>query len=266
MKPLKLRNKIILFTTLLVIAVVSGSFLLINQVVRHQVRSRLVHDLERSQRTLEQIQKDRLREMVAYSIIASENSTLKAAIETYQTETKSGNPILQQLRRTVENEATKLFLILRADLLFVTSNTGDVLAIEGIPSTTISTGLSLSGQPSIVNCLSPNPIDFEQAASIWRFRNKTYRIVSVPILLQDLVIGTLTSGYEISPRLVRTIKSNTDSDVVFVAGHQVIASTLMDSQNQALLEHLALSQQDLPHRFRSDTITGPRHRHLNVRL
>ena len=88
MKPLKLRTKIILFTTLLVLTVVSGSFLVINQVVKNQVRSRLVHDLVRSQHTLEQIQEDRLREMVAHSIIASENSTLKAAIETYQAERK----------------------------------------------------------------------------------------------------------------------------------------------------------------------------------
>jgi sensor histidine kinase YesM len=238
MKPLKLRTKIILFTTLLVIAVVSGSFLVISQVVKRQVRTRLVHDLERSQRTLEQIQKDRLRDMVAYSIIASENSTLKAAIETYQTESKTGSPILEQLRRTVENEATKLFLILRADLLVVTSNTGEVLALEGIPSPAQPAELNLTDQPSIANCLSPQPIDFEQAASIWRFRDKTYRIVSVPILLQDIVVGTLSSGYEISPSLVRTIKSNTDSDVVFVAGGQVIASTLADLQDEALLNHL----------------------------
>ena len=60
MKPLKLRTKIILFTSLLVIGVVAGSFLVINEVVKTQVRSRLVHDLERSQKTLEQIQRDRL--------------------------------------------------------------------------------------------------------------------------------------------------------------------------------------------------------------
>jgi sensor histidine kinase YesM len=238
MKPLKLRTKIILFTTLLIIAVVSGSFLVINQVVRNHVRNRLVHDLERSQHALEQIQRDRLRDMVAYSIIASENSTLKAAIETYQTESSSGGSVLEQLRRTVENEAIKLFSILRADLLVVTSNTAEVLAIQGIPSPPAPQGLNLSDQPSIVNCLSHQPVNFEQAASIWRFQGKTYRMVSVPILLQDIVVGTLSSGYEISPSLVGTIKSNTDSDVVFVAAAQVIASTLSDAQNRALLKHL----------------------------
>jgi sensor histidine kinase YesM len=194
--------------------------------------------LERSQHALEHIQRDRLRDMVAYSIIASENSTLKAAIETYQTESNSSSPVLEQLRRTVENEATKLFSILRADLLVVTSNTGDVLAIQGIPSPPAPQGLNLSDQPSIVNSLSHQPVNFEQAASIWRFQGKTYRMVSVPILLQDIVVGTLSSGYEISPSLVRTIKSNTDSDVVFVAESQVIASTLTDAQNEALLKHL----------------------------
>src|SRR6185436_15104693 len=142
MKPLKLRTKIILFTSLLVIAVVAGSFLVINQVVKTQVRSRLVRDLERSQQTLEQTQQDRLREMAAYSIIASENSTLKAAIETYQTELQSNSPILEQLRRTVENEAAKLFVILKADLLIVTGNSGEVLALEGIRLSTAQAGLN----------------------------------------------------------------------------------------------------------------------------
>ena len=238
MNPLKLRTKIILFTSLLVIAVVAGSFLVINQVVKTQVRSRLVRDLERSQQTLEQIQQDRLREMAAYSIIASENSTLKAAIETYQTELQSNSPILDQLRRTVENEASKLFVILKADLLVVTSNSGEVLAMEGIHPPTARAGLNLSDQPSIQNCFSPNPRDFEQSAGIWRFQGRTYRIVSVPILLQDLVIGTLSSGYEISPRLVETIKLNTGSDVVFVAGAQVIASTFNREQNGVLLRAL----------------------------
>ncbi len=238
MKPLKLRTKIILFTSLLVIAVVAGSFLVINQVVKTQVRSRLVRDLERSQQTLEQIQQDRLREMAAYSIIASENSTLKAAIETYQTELQSNSPVLEQLRRTVENEATKLFGILKTDLLVVTSNGGDVLALEGVHAPAVPAGLNLSDQPSIQNCLSPNPRDFEQSAGIWRFQGRTYRIVSVPILLQDLVIGTLSSGYEISQHLVETIKQNTGSDVVFVAGDQVIASTFHHEQNGVLLRAL----------------------------
>lgn len=243
MKPLKLRTKIILFTSLLVIAVVAGSFLMINQVVKTQVRSRLVRDLERSQQTLEQIQHDRLREMAAYSIIASENSTLKAAIETYQTELQGKSPILEQLRRTVENEASKLFGILQADLLVVTGNSGEVLALEGIHPPTGRAGLNLADQPSIQNSLNPNPRDFEQSAGIWRFQGRTYRIVSVPIMLQDLVIGTLSSGYEISPDLVEKIKQNTGSDLVFVAGDQVIASTFNPEQNAILLRTLKTQTQ-----------------------
>lgn len=238
MKPLKLRTKIILFTALLAFAVVFGSFFVISQVVKRQVRARLVHDLERSQHTLEQIQKDRLRELVAYSIIASENSTLKAAIETFQTERESGWPLLDQLRRTVENEAQKLFAILTADLLVVTSNNGDVLAIQGIPFSPTFQELNLADQPSIINSLTASPVDFAQAAGIWRFQEKTYRVVSVPILLQDIVVGTLSAGFEISPELLGAIKVNTDSDVVFLANGKVIASTLSGLHDRALLDDL----------------------------
>jgi sensor histidine kinase YesM len=238
MRALKLRTKIILFTTLLIIGVVFGSFFLTDRVVRDQVRSRLVHDLDRSQRTLEQIQRNRLRELIAYSVIASENSTLKAAIETFQAERTSGSPILQQLKRTVENEATKLFSILSADILIITSNTGQVLAIQGTPSPLAATELDISNQPSVVNSLAPDPIDFEKAASVWRFQGKAYRLVSVPILLQDIVVGTLSTGFEISQGLVQSIKANTDSDVVFFADGGIVASTLDTIQNGSLLEYL----------------------------
>ncbi|MEW5974618.1 MAG: histidine kinase [Acidobacteriota bacterium] len=240
MKPLKLRTKIILFTTLIVVGVVSGSFFLINQVVRDQVRSRLVHDLERSQKTLDQAQKNRLRELVAYSVIASENSTLKAAIETFQIEMRSGSatPVLDQLRRTVENEATKLFLILSADLLIITSNQGQILAIQGIEENSIPTDFNLLAQRSIVNSLLSQPLDFAEAASIWQVGAKVYRMVSVPILLQDIVVGTLSTGFEISPGLVATIKSNTDSDIVYSAGGNIVASTLGSVQNEALKSYL----------------------------
>jgi sensor histidine kinase YesM len=238
MKLLKLRTKIILFTTLLLISVVTGSFLLIDHVVRDQVRTRLVHDLERSQHTLEQIQKDRLRELVAYSTIASENSTLKAAIETFQSERQGASPILDQLRRTVENEAHKLFTVLATDLLIITDNTGQVLTAQSNPSLPVPPELGLATQPSVLNSLSLRPKDFVQAASIWRFRDKVYRIVSVPILLQDFVVGTLNTGFEINPSLLQSIKANTDSDVVFFADGGIIASTLGSRQNLSLLNYL----------------------------
>jgi sensor histidine kinase YesM len=238
MRLLKLRTKIILFTTLLLIGVVIGSFLLIDHVVRDQVRRRLVHDLERSQRNLEQSQKDRLSELVAYSIIASENSTLKAAIETFQAERLGASPILTQLRRTVDNEANKLFTVLAADLLIITDNTGQILTVQSSPSLPVPSGFTLSGQPSVINSLSPKPADFVQAASIWRCNEKVYRIVSVPILLQDIVVGTLNTGFEISPSLVQAIKASTDSDVVFSVDGEIIASTLSRQQNESFLNYV----------------------------
>ncbi len=252
MRLLKLRTKIILFTALLLIGVVTGSFLFIDHVVRDQVRRRLVHDLERSQHTLEQIQQDRLRELVAYSTIASENSTLKAAIETFQMERQGARLILDQLRRTVDNEANKLFTVLATDLLIITDQEGQALTLQSNPAWTrpVPRDLTLSSQPSVVNSLSAKPIDFVQAASIWRFHDKVYRIVSVPILLQDIIVGTLNTGFEISPALMLSIKANTDSDVVFFADGGIIASTLSSHQNGALLNYLPvdlrLTQQPSP--------------------
>lgn len=234
MKAIKLRTKIILFTTIFVVMVISGSFLLVDGVVRRQIRAQLVRDLQRSQMTLEQVQKNRLHELVAYSMIAAENSTLKAAIETYQSEHSYNQALLDQLKRTVENEAQKLFSTLSVDILIITANNGDVLALEGVSPAQPPEKLNLSFQPSIKNSLSRNPAGFEQAASLWRLREKIYRIVSVPILLQDNVVGTLNCGFEINEGLVRSIKANTNSDIVFFSRYGIIASTMNPAQNQAL--------------------------------
>ncbi len=235
MRAFKLRTKIIVTTEFLIVLVISGSFMLVNRVVKQQIRTQLVRDLKRSQLTLQQAQKNRLHELVAYSIIASENSTLKAAIETFQTEGGANQRLIEQLKRTVDNEARKLFSIMATNILIVTANNGDVIALQGIPLALVPENLNLSQQPSVVNSLSNTPEDFEKAASVWRFREKIYRVVSVPILLEDIVVGTLSSGFEISPELVRSIKANINSDIVFYSENTIIASTLNFAQNQALL-------------------------------
>ena len=235
MRAFKLRTKIIVTTEFLIVLVISGSFMLVNRVVKQQIRTQLVRDLKRSQLTLQQAQKNRLHELVAYSIIASENSTLKAAIETFQTEGGTNQRLIEQLKRTVDNEARKLFSIMPTNILIVTANNGDVIALQGIPLALVPENLNLSQQPSVVNSLSNTPEDFEKAASVWRFREKIYRVVSVPILLEDIVVGTLSSGFEISPELVRSIKANINSDIVFYSENTIIASTLNFAQNQALL-------------------------------
>ena len=236
MRAFKLRTKIIVTTEFLIVLVISGSFMLVNRGVKQQIRTQLVRDLKRSQLTLQQAQKNRLHELVAYSIIASENSTLKAAIDTFQTERGVNPRLIEQLKRTVDNEARKLFSIMATDILIVTANNGDVIAFQGIPRELIPENLNLSQQPSVLNSLSNTPEDFEKAASVWRFREKVYRVVSVPILLQDIVVGTLSSGFEISPELVHSIKANINSEIVYYSEDAIIASTLNFTQNQALLK------------------------------
>jgi signal transduction histidine kinase len=233
MRDLQLRTKIILYTAFLVVLVISGSFLMMARVVRQQIRNQLVAEMERSQLTLQQIQKNRLHELVAYSVIASDNSTLKAAIDTFQTEHGANPQLIPQLQRTVENEARKLYSTLQADVLIITANTGEVITVQGFKQS--GELLNLSRQPSVSNSLNPNPEGFEQAASLWRFNDKTYRLVSVPVLLQNIIIGTLSMGYEINEGLVRAIKTNTHSEILFYSGQRIIASTLNPAKNQELL-------------------------------
>ena len=122
-----------LVATLATVAfVLSAVLLVVTLNVRTSVRDGVVKRLETGQQLLGELEKRRAEELLAQVAMLAENSTLKAAVDTYQSELRTTNPAgRQDLVATIARELDKLAARIQPDVLEVRSLSGEVLGIAG---------------------------------------------------------------------------------------------------------------------------------------
>jgi signal transduction histidine kinase len=135
---------------------------------------------------------------------------------------------------TVQQEFTKFGEQLRsANLLLVTSASGDVLATSGDAS---AAAPLLAGQPAIRDALAGN-----ETVSLLPQPHGILQVVTVPInlgLSAPQILGTLSAGFLLDDTLASNLKTITGSDVAFGMDGRVLASTLPRSDDPVLAERL----------------------------
>lgn len=67
---------------------------------------------------------------------------------------------------------------------------------------------------------------------------RLFQLVVVPVFSQDQIVGTLSAGFGIDDRLARQLKAMTHSEVTFVTGGRVVASTWPEEAQRHLERHL----------------------------
>ena len=99
-----------LIVTLATVAfVLSAVLLVVTLKVRDRVRDGVIDKLETGQKLLGALEERRARELQAQVAMLAENSTLKAALDTYQTELQTTNAAgRQDLVATIGRELTSL--------------------------------------------------------------------------------------------------------------------------------------------------------------
>jgi len=73
---------------------------------------------------------------------------------------------------------------------------------------------------------------------VWPILGKIYRVVSVPLLVESELVGTLTLGFEITPQDIVVLKRATNSEIVLVNESSTVLSTLDSAEAAALLPPL----------------------------
>src|SRR5207247_3418143 len=91
-------------------------------------RTLLARTLGHHQPMLLNLQTRDLEQLVRTSTLMTDSPTLRAAMETYRSETAPGARSRTDLLATIQNEATKIAAGLARDLLIVTDSEGRVLA------------------------------------------------------------------------------------------------------------------------------------------
>jgi len=165
----------------------------------------------------------------------AENSTLKAALDTYQTEFRmSTTASRQDLLQTVARELDKLATRIQPDVLAVRDDSGAVLAVSGRRAGEWPDGRSSS---------LPDSHD----AAFVTIPTGVFRIASVPVTLQNTRLGALQLANGLDERYAHELSTLSGARALILSGDRVVASTLPAATVAALTPAVvrAMANQEL---------------------
>jgi signal transduction histidine kinase/CheY-like chemotaxis protein len=221
-----LRARLVGFSVLLTVVAVAASFLAVSFEIRRQTRRLLEDTLARHQRTAVGLQTRSLEQILRTASLMAENPTLRAAMETYRSESGSGANDRRDLLRTIDTEAGKLAAELGRDLFVVTDGDGRVLASAGRHGRDLATGEPLASRAAIGRALDETMPAPAGNFGILTVRGVPYQVGCVPILLQGYVIGTLTLGDRLDSTFASASRDTFGGEVVVAVGGRIVGSTM----------------------------------------
>jgi hypothetical protein len=136
-----------LIASFLTVAVILGVvFVLVTFEVRQRVRNSAAENLDAAQRVFAQVESSRAQDILATVSSLAENPTLKAALDTWQTERRAGGVSIGDAVATVQNEVRKIAASVKADVLAVVDARGLVVASAGPKSAAFTPGAAIRVQ------------------------------------------------------------------------------------------------------------------------
>jgi putative nucleotidyltransferase with HDIG domain len=201
-----------LIATLATVAfVLSAVLLVVTLNVRAGAREGVIAKLETGHSLLVEIEKRRAQELAAQVAMLAENSTLKAALDTYQTERQTTSDAgRQDLVATIARELDKLAERIQPDVIEVCDQSGAVLGIAG----------RRAGEWRSDAHVTAASGDFVTTAG------GVFRIASVPVMLQGTEIGRLRLASALDERYVAELFALSHAHAVIVSDQRIVASTL----------------------------------------
>jgi len=233
LSAIPLSTKAILFSTALTTVVITAVFITLSIEIRSETKQLLEDILNRSENEVLNIQQDYISQLLWASSQIGNNPTLRAAMETYRLERSLSTEARTELLATVQNELDKIWLGLRHDLLFVTNESGIVLAANGPDDERPHAGASLSQLPVLAQALDPSQPAGDRNFGVVNLQGQHYLIATLPIELQGFVIGSLTLGDRIDSSFLPNLRAFFGGETVVVVGGQSIASTLRPAEGGA---------------------------------
>lgn len=198
-----LTNRIFLSSALLAVGALATAIYLVNVAVASQAERDIQRQLQEAGNWVEHYRTLQVGNLAQQARLIADLPKLKAVVETNHAPTV--RPVAADYRRQMN-----------ADFFVVMNAEGDVLAAEGdVPGPLLG---PLSAAPSD----GATPL-------LWPRADGLLQIIVVPIWIDPSapeILGRLAVGAVLNSSLAEQIKSFTDADIAFVAGGQVLASSL----------------------------------------
>ena len=224
---LVVRTQIVTFGAM---AIVLGvAFASLTLVTRARVTRDVARNLDLSQKAFAFVESHQQHEVQRQASVMAESPTLKAALDTYQSEAHRADAgASPELVATVEREARKLATQLGADAVVVLDVNSRVLA---------STRPEAWAAGAVVEAPGTHDRIDDQ---ILTTPDGTFRVTSVPLQLDDAVIGQLLVGTAINEKYLSELSNVSGVSTAVLVGGRVIAATL-DRSRWRELEAVAAS-------------------------
>ena len=205
-----LTQKILLFTSLLVVALVATSLVFTTLQADRLARENIDRGLSETRQVWETFQADRYNKLKLGIRVLGNDPFFKSLIET-----KDQASILDTLKERNQE--------IKADFFIATDPAGVVVARTDRPG---AQGEDLSKDPLVTK-----PLEGEESATVWRQGDRLYHAVSVPMVTGPDLKGVLIAGYEINEALASDIRKLTHSEIAYLIpgagqGPQVSVSSL----------------------------------------
>lgn len=212
-KP-KLRNKLLLSIGGLIVVLFSVVLLFISSEIETHTRSIINSNFEKTISIFKRIQQYRFDRLLESCILISEQPQFKANVDLARME------LNEEIHRTVLFNASEFKQLVITDLIIITNSKGKLIVRTDSPG---KFGDDLSELNFIKSALLGNDPD---KVSIYVEEENIYQVVSVPILLNNEVLGTLTLGFKIKKEDADQLKQDTKTEISFFLGHKLLTTTL----------------------------------------
>ena len=199
--------------TLATVAVLlSAVFVVVTLDVRERVRAEVTDKLEARLRVLSALEDRRGDELASQVAMLAENSTLKAALDIYQSEmATSKHTNKYELVSTVTRELEKIAARVRPDILAVTDASGRTVAAAG--------RLKAAWPDSM-------PSSDEGSSRFVSLGTGAYRLASAEVGLQDTILGRLQLGTALDKEYARELSALSGAATLIATSETVLTTTL----------------------------------------
>jgi putative nucleotidyltransferase with HDIG domain len=211
--PPRLVWRTTVFTFAVVACVLTAVLIAVTLNQREYVRASVVAKLEAGQRMLSALEHRRARELTAQIATLAENPTLKAAMDTYRAELKTGDPTSRhELLATIEKELIKVTDRIQPDVLAVRSSAGELLAAAGSHKTDwINDAAHLQSRATDEFVTIPSGV---------------FRLASASIAFQDVELGRLELATALDQVYAKELSVLSGASLIIASKRAIVASTL----------------------------------------
>jgi putative nucleotidyltransferase with HDIG domain len=217
-------TKILGFSFAVIATVLAAVFVLLSWQTRTRVTRAIVDTIEASQLRYADLETRLRRERWLQAATLAENPTLKAAVDTYQTERGAGLADADLLT-TIQHELTKLQLTLRVPALSVTDLDNVILASAGPQAADWASGdrVSLRASPG------------ESLAETMMTRGaRTYLTTIVPLVFGEDLIGQFMLASPVDDAYVRQLARESLTEIAVVMNGRLVATSLAPALRPAV--------------------------------